>query len=248
MQSLVSRIVAVLQEGNVSAATFDSLVARSKTYVGELYGADSWQLRHIESLATLEHLSVLSLTPERFADKLHAIAQSVVGMEQGRREAATAHAETDRVNDRPTEFDSESVFIVHGHDHSALGAVSDFLMENQLNPVVLKDEPNSGQTLLEKFLATSRVGFAIVLLTPDDLGGAVSQPTQTTRARQNVILELGYFIGAIGRERVAVLYVDGVELPSDIVGLAYISFDANGVWKTGLMLELTAAGYIPDSR
>lgn len=62
------------------------------------------------------------------------------------------------------------------------------------------------------------------------------------RARQNVILELGFFIGHLGRTRVCVLATPDVEQPSDIVGIATISTD--GEWKPNLRMELRAAGML----
>jgi predicted nucleotide-binding protein len=61
------------------------------------------------------------------------------------------------------------------------------------------------------------------------------------RGRQNVIFELGFFFGKLGRERVCVLLAGGVEEPSDIAGLVYITIDAGGAWKYQLARELTAA-------
>ena len=66
------------------------------------------------------------------------------------------------------------------------------------------------------------------------------------RARQNVVFELGFFIGALGRSRVAVLYEDGVELPSDMNGILYTILDAQGAWRIGLGRELRAAGFAVD--
>jgi Predicted nucleotide-binding protein containing TIR -like domain len=62
------------------------------------------------------------------------------------------------------------------------------------------------------------------------------------RARQNVVFELGFFVGKLGRERVTVLYESGVERPSDIDGLAYIALDEAGGWKLQLIREMRAAG------
>ena len=66
------------------------------------------------------------------------------------------------------------------------------------------------------------------------------------RARQNVVFEMGFFFGALGRERVAVLYEEGVELPSDVDGLVYILLDRSGAWKTAVSREITAAGFQVD--
>jgi predicted nucleotide-binding protein len=58
------------------------------------------------------------------------------------------------------------------------------------------------------------------------------------RGRQNVILEMGYFFGKLGRKNMAILYSPGVELPSDINGLTYILYDDEGLWKVALSKEI----------
>jgi predicted nucleotide-binding protein len=96
-------------------------------------------------------------------------------------------------------------------------SVARFLEKLDLRPIILHEQPNKGRTVIEKFEAHSDVGFAVVLLTPDDVGGLASSPDKLSRrARQNVILELGYFIGKLGRAKVCALYKEGVEIPSDI--------------------------------
>jgi predicted nucleotide-binding protein len=104
-------------------------------------------------------------------------------------------------------------------------------------------------TLLEKFeVHAQRVAFAIVLLTPDDIGYPLNRPQQSKRprARQNVILELGYFAGALKRQRVAVLMKGDVEVPSDILGLVYTPFDDAGAWGLTFAKELKASGFSID--
>jgi predicted nucleotide-binding protein len=93
------------------------------------------------------------------------------------------------------------------------------------------------------------VGFAVVLLAPDDYARSSKVPDwpkEPTRARQNVILELGYFMGKLGRPRVAALFEPGTEAPSDIHGLAYIEIDRGGSWRYTLATELRAADYEVD--
>ncbi len=140
------------------------------------------------------------------------------------------------------------VFLVHGHDHAALHSVARFLEHLGLAPVVLHEQPNKGRTIIEKFIDHSQVGFAVVLLTPDDIGrSAKDAPSnERARARQNVILELGYFIGKIGRDKVCPLYVNGVEIPSDYLGTAFTQMDDSGAWKLTLARELKAAGFAID--
>jgi len=133
------------------------------------------------------------------------------------------------------------VFVVHGHagvEH----AVAGFLRKLGLVPVILHEQPNEGQTIIEKFEAHSDVGFAVVLLTPDDVGGLKDGP-QRPRARQNVILELGYFVGRLGRNKVCPLIQREVELPSDVLGVAWVALDAHDGWHMKLANELRAAGY-----
>ena len=147
-----------------------------------------------------------------------------------------------------TEFErSNKVFIVHGHDEKRLLEVKEILKSQKLHPVVLKDEPNGGATIIEKFEKNADVGFAVVLLTSDDVGSAkASSYSLNPRARQNVILELGYFIGRLTRSRVCALNDSGVELPSDIHGVVYTSLDSGGAWRYKLLDELKLAGYKVD--
>jgi len=103
-----------------------------------------------------------------------------------------------------------------------------------------------GRTIIEKFEVEGKVGFAVVLLTPDDLGKAKDNSDFHQRARQNVILELGYFVGRLGRSKVCALVRGDLELPSDFAGVVYERFDDGGAWKFVLGRELRAAGYQVD--
>jgi len=141
------------------------------------------------------------------------------------------------------------VFLVHGHDEGALQATARFLQAIGLQIIILREEPDQGRTTIEKFEAcAAEVGFAVVLLTPDDLGGAVAAPEQVSRVRQNVVFELGYFVGSLGRGRACLLRKGNVEIPSDLFGVIYTDFDhpAEG-WKVKLARELKAAKFEFDS-
>src|SRR3712207_124742 len=85
------------------------------------------------------------------------------------------------------------VFLVHGHDEAVLHEVARFLERLEQDVIILREQPNQGRTIIEKFEEYAQVGFAIVLLTPDDRGGPLREAyeRQQPRARQNVILELG---------------------------------------------------------
>lgn len=141
---------------------------------------------------------------------------------------------------------NNNIFVVHGHDHGRLQTVARFLEKLKLAPVILHEQPNSGNTLIEKFEINADVSYAVVLLTPDDVGAAVlNKDKLQSRARQNVILELGYFIGKLGRKRTVALVSQGVEIPSDYSGIVYISFDGDE-WKMNLARELRNAGFTID--
>lgn len=141
-----------------------------------------------------------------------------------------------------TEAASNRVFVVHGHDEAALQTLARFLEKLKLEPVVLKEHANQGRTIIEKYEALAEgVAFAVVLLTPDDIGAAVAADEQSLRARQNVIFELGYFAGKLGRGRVCLLRKGKIEIPSDLFGVVYTDLDDGGGWKFELAKELKAA-------
>lgn len=140
------------------------------------------------------------------------------------------------------------IFLVHGHDDRALHETARFLEKLRQEVIILREQPNQGRTLIEKFEDYADVGFAIVLLTPDDKGGPKNStvPDLKPRARQNVVFELGYFIGRLGRNRVCALYLEGVEIPSDYSGVIYSKLDSSGAWRLEIAKELKAAGLPVD--
>ena len=114
--------------------------------------------------------------------------------------------------------------------------------------MILHEQPDGGRTIIEKFEEHAEVGFAVALLTPDDVGALKGDESNLNpRARQNVIFEFGYFIGKLHRERVCALVKGDVEKPSDYDGVLYIPLDDSGGWKTGLIRELKDAGFEVDA-
>jgi hypothetical protein len=129
---------------------------------------------------------------------------------------------------------SRRVFIVHGRDDGAKNEVALFLRKIGLEDIILHQRPSRGRHLLTKFQEEAQgASFAVVLMTPDDEGGIVGGEHQK-RARQNVVFELGFFIGIFGTPRVAALIRPGVEKPSDFDGVCWIDFVAGGNWKNEL--------------
>ena len=139
------------------------------------------------------------------------------------------------------EIGTNQVFVVHGQDEGTKDTVARVLKELDLDPIVLHEQPSEGRTIIEKFERYAQVGFAIVLLMPDD------KCDSSFRARQNVIFELGYFIGKLGRSRTCALFREGVEMPSDYDGVLYIKMDEPGAWKMKLIKELQGAGFDVDA-
>jgi hypothetical protein len=163
------------------------------------------------------------------------------------REQLPLYEEPPAMPARPEELRGEvgsTVFVVHGHREVFKEQVARFLSAvTDLAPVILHEQANSGRTIIEKFEDhASEAAFAVILLTGDDDGGLRGSGERRPRARQNVVFELGFFVAELGRSRVAVLYEEGVELPSDMSGVLYTSLDAGGAWKLALAKELQAAG------
>jgi predicted nucleotide-binding protein len=146
---------------------------------------------------------------------------------------------------------SQRVFVVHGHDQAMKEPVARALERLNLLPIILHEQPGGGRTLIEKFEAYSDVGFAVVLLAPDDELEIVNGDSvrRIQRARQNVILELGFFVGKLGRPRVAAIFKASpeFEVPSDFLGVEYILYDAEGSWKLRLVRELRQVGFDVDA-
>jgi predicted nucleotide-binding protein len=164
----------------------------------------------------------LSRSKER---SIALLTQAVKSLE----ERLAEHPETTlkQSESEPQERFERRVFIVHGRDDGPREAVARFLERLEFEPVILHEQANLSRTVIEKIEAHSDVGFAVVLLTPDDEGNLKGQPPQP-RARQNVLLELGYFIGKLTRQRVCTLKVGDLEIPSDWRGVIDEPFEVGG--------------------
>jgi predicted nucleotide-binding protein len=139
----------------------------------------------------------------------------------------------------------DKVFIVHGHDDAMREAVARFLEKVGFKPIILHEHAGKGRTIIEKFEHHSDVKFAVILLSPDDLGSKAGAPL-TPRARQNVLLGWGYFMGRLGRDHALALKKGDIELPSDLLGILWEPFDEHGSWKFKLARELEESGYNID--
>lgn len=145
-----------------------------------------------------------------------------------------------------TENHMNKVFIVHGHDELTKTKVARFIEKLGFEAIILHEQASGGKTIIEKIEVCTDVGFAIILYTPDDVGGVnakESPSVQKNRARQNVIFEHGYLVAKIGRDKVVPLVVGDLEMPSDVSGIVYVA-DTN--WQIDVAKEMKHAGYIID--
>ena len=108
--------------------------------------------------------------------------------------------------------------------------------------IVLHEAADKGRHTLDKLIEETRdAGYAIALLTPDDL-----VLDGKNRARQNVILEIGYLLGQLGKARVRMIVKKDIDIPSDLHGVLYEKYDSQGAWKSKLMKEMQAVGIFVD--
>jgi predicted nucleotide-binding protein len=225
----------------------------------ELLGTLFSNEKFAKEYETKSHIAVFSMSPsslhEDIQDYKDSISRKINAIESilGRLELipeVVADASTPTV--KRASPNTTNVFLVHGHNEAAKHELASFLKDIGLNPIILNDQPNKGKTIIEKLeFYASQASFAVVLLTPDDTGKAKSDQKESSRARQNVILELGYFIGRLGRDHTCALYKKDVvlpdfELPSDYSGVVYTPMDTHGGWKLSLARELKIAGFKLD--
>lgn len=143
---------------------------------------------------------------------------------------------------------SKDVFIIHGHNEAKLLELEKLLKDEfGLNPIILKDKPNQGLTIIDKFEKYAlQCSYAFALFTPDDI---VTTPNgrQYFQARPNVIFELGWFYANLGRAKVCILEQasEKSEIFSDLQGIMRIQFN-NNISESVLSIrrELESVGII----
>jgi predicted nucleotide-binding protein len=245
-----------LQAGD--APPVQDLEQRIKSTLASIYGESSRQYGRLKGAASLD---ATSYSMNFYADGPGtSVAEIREGVGRGRdRAISILQGEVDSLKEN-LQFNSaapadapapavkaelsDDIFIVHGRDEAAKEAVARVIARAGLNPVILHEQPNGGKTIIEKFEKHgSAAGFAVVIATPDDVGGlAAPTPSLNPRARQNVIGEMFWFAGRLGREKVCALVKGDIEMPT-VAGVVYTPMDGHGGWKAKLLQELNAAGY-----
>lgn len=243
--------VQTLVEGRSPEIT--SLEVAIKDTLGRCFGEHTSVFNRFQSAAKLQYFSMsLYGDVDYSAPTSRNIANAIALLKQAQRTLREDLADHEHAAslDTPVTVDNvqrallRKVFVVHGHDEGARETVARFLMQLGFDPIILHEQANRGGTVMEKIEKHGDVGFAVVLLTPDD-EGCVKGGTPEPRARQNVLLELGYFLGRLGREKVCALKRGTVEIPSDFAGVVWESMEGSS-WKQALSRELEAAGHEID--
>lgn len=172
-------------------------------------------------------------------DRLNSIGEEVTDTY-----VRSAFGEVVKNEKKRNAFLLNNIFIVHGRNDALKEAVARFIEHLGLTPIILSEKENRGKAIIEKFESQS-VGYAIILYTACDICQLPNNVTEK-RARQNVLLEHGYFIGKLGREKICTIVDESVTLPSDVIGLGYVKYNGTDSWKLSLAKELKEAGYNID--
>ena len=215
------------------------------------FGVES---RHLQDFTSVHYFPMVAPVSESYERNIYisglnsasAVLESMIGEieEYWADEHQTPPSPAVRENERTN---TNEIFVIHGRDNEAKETVARFLTRLALTPIILHEQPNQGRTIIEKFERNAQVGFAVALLTPDDVGALKNEEKNLKlRARQNVVFELGYFLGRLGRERVCALTKGNIEIPSDYDGVVYIPLDDGG-WKMDLIRELKNVGFDVDA-
>ena len=243
LQSIIEEIP-VLISANVSSsdARFQAWKAKAERFLIKKYGGKSFE--HRDFVQTHFSLTTYSFnTPdyEFIRACQNGLRKTQTIFQTYLEEMSEGECDTAESNTQMGCF--SKIFIVHGHDGELKHFVARIIEKQGIEAIILSEQANQGKTIIEKFENYSDVGGAICLFTADDLGRSKKIETDSSRARQNVVFETGYFIGKLGRDHIVILSDNGIEMPSDLSGIVYTN-TAN--WQLDLLRELKAMGYTVD--
>lgn len=254
LRTLIEKASSLRERQDIQESDITAWRTIARDYLVRTFGSDSPNVNaalHAQGDGGLyfgmEDNEYADLMKSGLSNKIKILESCIEQLETDIRLNTKAPHEADDTQMPEASF-TNKVFVVHGHNHGVKETVARFLERLDLEPVILHEKANSGRTIIEKFSDYADVQFAVVLLTADDEGKARgSTENPQLRARQNVILELGYFLGRLGRARVCALYESGVEVPSDYQGVLFLPLDSSDRWKFDLVRELRATGFLVDA-
>ena len=115
-------------------------------------------------------------------------------------------------------------FIAFGKDYLAALELKNFLNKLDIEPIILDEQPDLGLSVVEKFEKYAKqCNVAFIIMSPDDnvkdkLG------SEFYAARQNVIMELGWFMRHVGRSNIIIIHKEGTHIPSNISGILFLPY------------------------
>lgn len=245
---LLSDLRANVESLQYGDKTVDSLLKKGQLYIRKIFGNNSCYLEDLQNINFNPSCYYTGMPQKNFIDsfekgKIRFLNLIDVMLEDIMLEET---GETELIKDHNT-TKGNKIFIVHGHDEALRHTVARFVEKLRLEPIILGEKPTGGvKSILEKIEEYSDVRYAIVLLSPCDEGHKKGTDELEPRARQNVVAELGYFIGKLGRNNVSILKKGIVEFPSDFLGNYYIDYE-NTNWSHELFQELKTAGFQIDA-
>ena len=211
---------------------------RADRLIGKNYGSNSIEFKQFNEIQYDAKIF------NKYDTRTSFVTQCRVGLEKAKELLAEFLEEWEDDSMQNKYFNNKQAFIVHGHDEQLKIQVARLLEQQNIDAIILHEQPNAGKTIIEKIEHYSDVGAAVILFTPDDSGKANNQTDYMPRARQNVVFEAGYFMGYLGRDKIIPVVTDSsIELPSDLQGVVYTSSD---MWQFKIVQELKAIGFDVD--
>ena len=249
LKNIISEIDDLISKGVTSSdVTFSKWENKAKSFILSIYNKDDYQYQEFNNIS-FYHIDFL---------KINGLGSSINQIEVCRKGLLTAKGQLENIletleeenesnnsinDDRVNIKKYDKVFIVHGHDGELKHSVARIIEKQGIEAIILSEQANKGRTIIEKIEAYNDISGAICLFTADDFGRAKEDASDNTRARQNVVLETGYFMGKLGRDHIVILADNGIEMPSDLSGVVYTDTES---WKIDLLKELKAMGYTVD--
>lgn len=224
---------------------------RAEMLVKKIFGNNSDYIDTLKKIRFSPAMSWSGMDKSFYQESFVSGKKELINIINVMQEDLTLSNEIIEVSNEKTEgIINDKIFVVHGHNEEMKQASARFIEKISLNPIILHEQPNRGKTIIEKFTDYSNVSFALILLSADDVAFPKTDKVENAkfRARQNVILELGFFLGKLGREKVLVLFEQGenFEIPSDYQGVLFVPYDQEGNWKLAFAKELKAIGFKID--
>lgn len=248
LKEIVDEIDDLLNHHVISAEpAFKAWYTKAERFLLSKYGPDSKEHKEFSDTRFSPHPIVLNKNRNQVRALVDWCASGLLSCKAifsvYLEEMAEEQQAVSKANTRQCALDMGKVFIVHGHDGALQQSVARLIEKQGINAIILAEQVNRGRTIIEKFEDYADAGGAICLFTSDDFGRAKKDADDKPRARQNVVLETGYFMGRLGRDHVVLLADNGVEMPSDLSGVVYTN---TGNWQFELLKELKEMGYSVD--